>query len=221
MAQRKDSIGLGYSGEGGYTHHFWGHIKGEHGPLDIYWMAYETLDQLRELLALLYSLGDQIHLVRMLEPPGIVLQDFLETPFRHQRATQDAALGHAVHSAAEAQIRILDLPEAVRRLSLPGSIEINLTLTDPVARYLEDRPGWRGCAGEYHLRLASHSEATAGHRAGTPQVGMDVGAFSQLWCGARSPEHLATQQKLRTDAKTLSRLAELFRLPRPDFDWIF
>ena len=45
-------------------------------------MAYQTGEQFLELMALLRSLGDQVRLVRMNEPPGIQLQDLMIQPFK-------------------------------------------------------------------------------------------------------------------------------------------
>jgi len=43
--------GLGYrDADGTLTHFVQGRMRGEHGPFDITWIAYRTIDQLRELL---------------------------------------------------------------------------------------------------------------------------------------------------------------------------
>ena len=85
-----DAFGLGYfDGSGGeLTHFFWCSPKGEHGPYNIYMMAYQNWDQFLELMALLKNMGDQVRQVRMREPGDIQLQDLLVQPFRYRQLTE-------------------------------------------------------------------------------------------------------------------------------------
>jgi len=45
-------------------------------------------EQFLEIMALLRGLGDQIHLVRLREPPGIQVHDLLNRPFKHEELTK-------------------------------------------------------------------------------------------------------------------------------------
>jgi hypothetical protein len=73
------------------THFIWIYGLGkEHGPYRVNLTVYRSREQLRELLALIKSFGDQIDLVRMFEPPDVQLQDFLERPFQMRRMTEKA-----------------------------------------------------------------------------------------------------------------------------------
>ena len=75
---------LGYcDGPGGeLTHFFWASDDEEHGPCYVHMIAYQSQDQLMELLALMKSLGDQIRLFQIVEPPDVQLQDLIRQPFR-------------------------------------------------------------------------------------------------------------------------------------------
>jgi hypothetical protein len=82
MLWSENGFGLGYidAASGKLTHHFWCSTKAVgNGPYTIRWMSYQTKKELLELLALLKQLGDQVHSVKLYEPPGIQLQDFLRT----------------------------------------------------------------------------------------------------------------------------------------------
>lgn len=73
MKWTKHSFGLGYcNGEQGeLTHFLWGSAKEEHGPYAINAMAYQQRRQLLELLALIKTFNDQVHVVHIREfaPP--------------------------------------------------------------------------------------------------------------------------------------------------------
>ena len=75
---------LGYRNEAGeLTHYIVVDAKGgKHGPYNVWFSCYQSYDQLMELLALLRNMGDQVHTVTLMEPPGIQMQDLLSKPFR-------------------------------------------------------------------------------------------------------------------------------------------
>ena len=88
MEWTESGYGLGYfdgpSGE--LTHFIWGSAKGEHGAYSVTFRAYQTAEQLLELLGVIKSLADQVNTVGMIEFSDIQLQDLLERPFRQRRA---------------------------------------------------------------------------------------------------------------------------------------
>lgn len=227
MLENKESRGLGFYEENGeISHHIWGRIEDEHGPFYIWWTAYRDHTELLELLSLLRSLGDQVHLVHMHEPPGIVLQDFLKTPFKFRRSTAKGKFEQTIVTGAASQLRLLDVPKAVEKMHLPGIagdefLEFNLTIDDPVERYLPEDADWRGCGGDYVVRLGERCSAERGTGKGLPKVEMSVGGFSQLWSGARTVEHLHLRGVLKCDSDTRDQLSRLISLPLPDFEWLF
>ncbi|NOZ48424.1 MAG: hypothetical protein GXP37_00050 [Chloroflexi bacterium] len=82
----KGGFGLGLADAGDeLTHFLWMREKGEHGPYLVTMMAFQNGRQLRELLGVLKNLGDQVRLVRMREPAGVQMQDFLAQPFRFRQ----------------------------------------------------------------------------------------------------------------------------------------
>ncbi|MGC1121682.1 MAG: hypothetical protein WBA22_11370 [Candidatus Methanofastidiosia archaeon] len=89
MIWLKNSFGLGYFENGQLTHHVWFNTeKVECGPYNVKWMAFQTYQQFCELMALIKTLEDQVHLVTLREPPSIQVQDLLESPFRIRQLTE-------------------------------------------------------------------------------------------------------------------------------------
>ncbi|MCZ6834287.1 MAG: GNAT family N-acetyltransferase, partial [Planctomycetota bacterium] len=103
-------FGLGYfDGPGkSLSHHFWCTTRGkdEHGPYTLQWMAYETNEQFLELMALLKGLGDQVRLVRMINPPNLMLQDLLDQPFHRRAITDKSEFSQSTWYAAWQQARM-------------------------------------------------------------------------------------------------------------------
>ncbi len=85
MADREKAFGMGYrDADGGMLSHFvwfWADNV-EQGPYRAE-LVFRNGDELTELLALLKSLSDQVLTVSVREPGGIMLQDWLDRPFRH------------------------------------------------------------------------------------------------------------------------------------------
>jgi GNAT superfamily N-acetyltransferase len=224
MLWTSNGFGLGYydGPNGELTHHVWASTKGEHGPDSVYWLSYQTYDQLLELMVSLKSLGDQVHLVRMKEPPGIQLQDLLVEPFKQRRVSAQAKLESRMRASAYWQIRICDLEQCLARTHLLGdTVHFNLTLQDPIERLLEGNAPWRGVGGEYVVTLGPHSGAECGTDASLPTLTASVGAFTRLWLGVRPATSLAVTDTIAGPQELLNRLDWALRLPEPKVDWDF
>lgn len=220
----KTGFGLGYFEDGRLTHHLFGHAKEEQGPWSIWWLAYRNGGQLQELLALIAGLSDQFHQVRMPEPMHVQMQDLIDLPLRGLMATRHARREQRFDVESWQQLRILDLPRCIAATRTPQPVRFNLTLSDPVERYLAgDQPaasGWRGIAGEYAVELAEASRVDSGHRAGLPELRASAGAFSRLWAGVRPATSLALTDDLTGPPELLSAL-DRSAPPPPQFDWMF
>lgn len=217
-------FGLGYydGPDNTLSHFFWGEIDGEHGPYTITHMAYQSTDQLFELLALIKSLGDQIHKVEMEAPPEIQLQDLLDQPFRFQRLTEGSNHENFHEANAYWQARILDLPACMAKTVLPSSpLSFNLTVTDPVTEHLLKPHEWQGVAGDYVVTLGPESSAQRGQQEGLPTLSASVGAFTRLWLGVRPASSLALTDELQGSAELLSNLDQVVRVPAPHLGWDF
>lgn len=216
-------FGLGYLDDSGdlLSHHFWcGTAKGEHGPYTIQWMAYRDYFQLLELLALLRNLGDQVHLVRMLEPQAIQLQDILKTPFRSLRKTEKSKYESFSRAMAFWQVRICHLEKCMEKTVLEGEpVSFNLQLRDPIEGYLDDDAPWQGAGGDYVVTLGPESRAEKGHDHSLPVMEASVGAFSRLWMGVRPASGLRVTDYLCAPDDLVERLDRLLRLPVPRVDW--
>ena len=217
-------FGLGYfdGPNGELTHHFWGTVKDEHGPCNISWMTYRTPAQFLELLALIKSLGDQVHLVQMDEPPGIQLQDLLKQPFKHRRVSRGGKFEHRMGATAYWQVRICDVAGCLAKTHLRGeSVRFNLKLYDPIERYLDEDAPWRGVTGDYVVTLGPESNAERGADAALPVLAASVGAFTRLWLGIGPATGLTITDDLSGPPDLLETLDWVLRLPRPKLDWDF
>lgn len=220
MREAENGFGLGYRSGERITHHLWAEAKGESGPYEVWWLAYETADQLLELLGLLHSLSDQVLHVSLQEPPQIQLQDLLEWPFRHRSRSRRAEHEHRMWSGAHYQVRILDLPACIAAVQAHGEVAFNLELHDPVDRFLP-QDGWRGAGGTYRVRLGTSSVAEPGSDPDLPTLRAAVGAFSRVWLGVRPAASVAVTDDLDAPAELLAELDAALALPVPHFDWGF
>jgi predicted N-acetyltransferase YhbS len=225
MLWSENGFGLGYydGPAGELTHHFWCSTKAvENGPYTILWMAYQTKDDLLELLALVKNLGDQVHSVKLREPSGIQLQDLLTQPFKARRITSKSQHENRMTASAYWQARILDLPGSLEQTRLPGeTVRFNLVLTDPIERFCGDKVTWRGIAGNYVVTLGRSSGAEPGRDECLPTLNASVNAFTRLWLGVRPATSLAWTDDLSGSPDLLERLDTVFRLPVPQVDWDF
>jgi hypothetical protein len=225
MLWSKNGFGLGYGkGDGGeLSHHVWLSAEGgEAGPYHVLWLAYNDGRQFLELMALVKSLGDQVRLVRVIEPPGIQMQDLLRRPFQLRTSTQKSKFENTMRAAAYWQMRILDLPACLRATELPAkNLVFNLTLSDPIADLLPADAPWRGVAGDYVVTLGPASTAEAGADPALPTLNASVGAFTRLWLGVRPATGLAVTDDIGGPPDLLEKLDATLRLPDPKPDWDF
>lgn len=223
LLRADNGFGLGYADgpNGELTHYFWCQTQAvERGPYFVSNMAYRTREQFLELLALIKSLGDQVRLVRMFEPPGIQLQDLLLHPFRQRALTHRSEFEAGIRAVAYWQLRILDLSACLERTHLrTGQARFNLRLGDPIAASLDEEAPWRGIAGDYLVTLGPVSGAEVGRDPRLPTLEASVGAFTRMWMGVRPATGLACTDDLRGPEALLQELDELLRLPPPHLGW--
>jgi hypothetical protein len=221
LGWQENGFGLGYYEDGQLTHFFWADAKGEHGPYEIGFIAYRSVDELLELLGLIRSLGDQVSSFVMCEPAHLQLQALLRQPFRNRRNTRRSEFENGHWSAAFWQVRLLDVAACMRRHRWPGeAFEFNLVLADPAARFLAECD-WQGVGGEYVVQIAGVSSAEAGSRNGLPTLRASVNTFSRLFFGIAS----ATEQLVASDfdvsPELVAPLDAAFCLPRMSTSWDF
>ena len=216
-------FGMGYLDESGeLSHHMWCTAKGEYGPYRVNWMAYRTKDQFLELMALLHSLGEQVRSIRLHEPPGIQLQDFIREPFKSRQITERSPHENRMTVGAYWQVRILDLNRCMSATRLDCEpIRFNLTLTDPVASLIPEECSWKGVAGEFTVTLGPESSAEPGVNSELLTMRASVNAFSRLWLGVRSATSLSWSDDLEAPEVLLKALNHALRLPAPMPDWDF
>ncbi len=224
MVKSEYGFGLGYLSGGALTHHLWCQPETDNrnaGPFRVTWLAYQTGEQLKELLALLRDFSDQALLLRLREPPGVQIQDLLERPFRGYARSSGSRFELKNDARAYWQMRICDLAACVAAARFAREIRFNLDLEDPIERVLDDAAPWRGVAGRYVVTLGPASGVEAGRDASLPTLRAGVGAFTRFWLGVRPATGLAVTDRLAGPRELLDELDEILRLPEPKPDWDF
>lgn len=214
----RDGFGLGYLDEHGeISHGMWLTGKGEHGPLSVHLVTYQTPQHFLELMALLANLGDQVRSISIREPAWIQIQDLLRQPFQRQMVGEKGEYATGTRALAYQQARILDLDKCLKCTQLPGvELRFNLHLTDPIADFLGADPIWPGLGGKYVISLGAQSTAEMGADSALPILQASVGAFTRLWMGVRPATGLAATDALAGESELLAALDGALRLPRPD-----
>ncbi|MEM7228717.1 MAG: GNAT family N-acetyltransferase [Planctomycetota bacterium] len=195
------------------------------GPMRVWWMAYETWDQFLELMALVQNLGDQIRVIEVAEPVGVMIQDFVDRPFRMINVTRGAAHPHNFWFAGWWQMRIADMEACFAATKLSwmrgDTVRFNVELDDPIAERLDAGSSWTGVGGSWTIELGQSSSATRGATAGLPVMRAGVGAFTRMWLGVRPASGLAVTDAIDAPPALLAALDDAFRVPRPNPDWEF
>jgi len=221
----RGGFGLGYfDGPNGELSHFiWmGSTDFEYGPYTVHWMAYETHDQLRELLGVLKGLGDQVVTISMLQPSGVRLQDLLIQPIKERLVRERSKFESSGDALAYWQMRICDLPACLAATHIEcDPVRFNLTLTDPIESRLPENAPWRGCAGEYTVSLGRQSSAEPDHDPALPTMTASVNAFTRLWIGVDTASAIAFSDALDAPPELMTELDRKLRLPSPHVDWEF
>lgn len=189
----------------------------EHGPYNVDWLAYESREQLMQLMALVASLGEQVATVRIREPAHLQLQDLVRQPFRRMTIGRGGKHAAEHHSLAYCQLRMLDPAACLERTHLVGpSVRFNLELNDPLDALLpDDDPDlpWRGCGGRWRVELGADSSAERGDEPGLPTLRASVGAFTRLWLGVRAASVLRLSDELAAEDALIEQLDDAVRLP--------
>jgi len=220
----RNGFGLGYRDrKGRITHHLWA-LKGDgwNPTIDVMWLSYENYDQLLELLALIRAFGDEIRTVSIPQPPHVQLQDLVSHPFRAQNAREESKHRTGTRATAFWQLRINDLAACLAKTHLRSEpLTFNLSLTDPIERFLGRGERWKGTSGDYVVTVGPKSNAKRGTKAGLPTLTATVNAFTRMWLGVQPATTLAVTDRLSGDAKLLAKLDEAFLLPKPHLNWFF
>lgn len=224
MEEDGKNFGVGYCDAGGsITHAIWVRPKEvEKGPYRIQWMVWNTREEFLELMSVVKSWGDQVHLVGMAEPPSIQIQDLIRQPIKHREVTGKGNYPGEGHAIAYMQARMLDVAGCLERTRIEGpSVQFNLRMTDPIERFLDSEDGWRGASGDYVVTLGPESSARRGEDSRLPTLAASVNAFTRLWLGVRPATGLAITDDLTGPQQLLEHLDRTLRLPAPSFDWDF
>ena len=216
MAFLEKPLALGYHDGDRLTHFVAGSLKEEHGPFDIAMMSYETGPELLELLRLLRELGDQIHSVKMIEPPEVQLQSLIEMPIRQRSRSINAAHESGARSHTWWQLRILDIATVVSARHWPGDpVQFDLLVSVPVADHLDPEAGWAGVAGTYTVDLGRTTSAVPSEFGERPILHCSINAFSRLWFGVQPATSLLLMGEIDAPDALCRQLDVALRLPTP------
>ncbi|MFX1251734.1 MAG: GNAT family N-acetyltransferase [Promethearchaeota archaeon] len=225
MRWGKNNFGLGYEDDNKrLTHYFWCECENiESGPYYISCIIFQNWEQFLEIMALIKSLGDRVRLVIIKEPPGIQLQDLLQTPFKYRQITKGSKFESNMQGSAYWQVRMCDLQGCLAKTHLKGeeTVRFNLKLMDPIERYLDKDTEWRGLSGEYIITLGASSEAEKGKDQLLPTLKASLGAFTRMWLGVCPATGLTATDELSGPLNLLEKLDWRLRLPVPRLDWDF
>lgn len=222
MAWLENPFALGYRDGNRLAHFVAGSLKEAHGPFDISMMSYETGSELLELLRLLRELGDQIHSVRMKEPPEVQLQSLIEMPMRQRSRSISARHESGARSSAWWQIRILDVAAVATARHWHGDpIEFDLLVSDPIGDHLDSDGGWHGVAGTYAVHLGQTTSAVRSEFSGQPILHCSINAFSRLWFGIQPATSLSLMREIDAPDILCRQLDEALRLPLPHVSMSF
>ncbi|MEZ4636775.1 MAG: GNAT family N-acetyltransferase [Caldilineaceae bacterium] len=218
------SFGLGYrNAHGQLTHYIW--FMAEHmryGPYHIRWLVYRDRAEFLELMGMLRNLGDQVHAVRIWEPPSLRVLDLVQSPRSADRLTKGGEFASGIDARLYWQMRILDLVGCLEKTVLTGgAVDFNLYLTDPIERFLPVDAPWRGIGGRYRVHLGAPSHAQLGEDPNLPTLTASVGAFTRLWLGVLPAGALVLTDELAGPPELIDALDRVVRLPIPDPDWMF
>jgi predicted acetyltransferase len=219
----ENSFGLGFKNDDGkLTHFIWLKAKGEHGPYHCCAYAWQTSEQLVELLSVLKSLSDQVHGIRMSDPIDFQLQDFIDRPFGSIRSRKGGDFAIETSSNAWNQCRILDVQECLGAMKFQGEpVSFQLELSDPIEQYLPNDCSWRGTSGNWVVTLGENSLAIEGNDKSLPKLSCSINDLSRLWMGAANAYALATVGDLKATPELISKIDSVIKLPAPFDDWDF
>ena len=216
----KNAFGFGYRNKKELTHFLWIVTENVHrGPYKVLFMGYRNYDQYLELLSLLKSLNSNLRIVMLREPRRIQFQDFLKKPFYYNQLTENSNRENRMHTEAYWQMRIIDLTACVRAVEIRDDpLEFNLRIDDPIDSFLLENSKWRGCGGNYTVRLSRKSDIKSGYTEKLPLLRSGIGAFSRMWLGVLPASSLAVSDNFSAPQGLIDRLDRAFDLPLPDPD---
>ncbi len=223
MLRSKNGFGFAFTDEGGVelTHCFWcSNDDIASAPFRVLWMAYRSWPQFIELLSAIKTFDDEVHVMRMREPAGLQFQDLLAKPFARSRLSAGSSSEVGATAMAYWQMRICRLEECLAKTRLrTGEVRFNLTLSDPVSRYLDESVPWHSVAGDYVLTLGKSSGAEQGVDETLPTLQASVSAFTRLWLGVSPATRLAVTDELCAPQSLLRDLDEVVCPGSPHWDW--
>jgi predicted acetyltransferase len=171
--------------------------------------------------------GDQVDLIRFIEPAWMQAQDFDADPAHNYRRTKGSKVH--VHTDADAwwQIRIVDMATCIAVME-PASepFELLVEIDDPVEQHLAGSGyagSWKPLTGVWRFSFgATHTAERLGDAQTNVDLRTSINALSRWWLGVLPASSLGVIGQMHADSSTLTRLDQLTaHLPRPHPGWDF
>ncbi|MFW2382020.1 MAG: GNAT family N-acetyltransferase [Acidimicrobiales bacterium] len=216
----------GYRTDGAISHWMALEHSGETGPDRVVAWAYQSPEQCLELLRVIQEWGDQVDLIRFIEPPWMQAQDFDSEPGHNYRRTK----GTKVHVRTEAdawwQIRIVDIETCIAAMApVSEPFEVVVEIDDPVEHHLTGSGysgSWKPLTGMWRFSFGESHSAERVTDAPNLDLRTSINALSRWWLGVLPATALGVTGQMDADHSTLARLDRLTaHLPRPHPGWDF
>lgn len=221
MIWTKKGFGLGYETNGELSHYMWFSVDdAEDGPYTVQWMAFQNWDQFLELMGILKNLEEQVRTVRMKEPAFIQLQDLINKPFQLQTITRKSKFESRMRAIAYQQLRICNLESCIEAVEYEGKeFSFNLSLTDPINDYLDDKKRIDACEGQFIVNIGKSSNVSRGNDKNLPEVKGTVNGFTRMWTGILPAETVGLVEDITIDDSLIVNLTKAFYKPDVRSDW--
>ena len=224
MHETENGLGIGFeNGRGELSHHLWMAPEKDEDIYTVYWMVFNDLAGLIELLSFVKSLADQVKCIHFTEPSGIQIQDLLSRPFRMRESTEGGKYRNELTAESWHQARILNMEKTFSALKIPhGELSFELELFDPIDSYLADDGPWRGVGGLWSIHVGENgSEARKVSKTSTVPVRASVNALTRLVFGVQKASNLQFMDDFSAPDNLIRELDKKLCLPLPFMDWDF
>ncbi len=217
----------GYRTDGVISHWMAVEHNDENGPDRLVAWAYQSPQQCLELLRLIQEWGDQVDLIRFIEPVWMQAQDFDTEPGHNYRRTKGSTFHVRTEADAWWQIRIVDLETCIAAMApVTEPFDVVVRLEDPVEGHLAQSGftgSWLPLSGLWKFSFgATHTAERLTHTATDVDLRTSINALSRWWLGVLPASALGIIGQMDADDHVLRRLDSLTaRLPRPQPGWDF
>jgi hypothetical protein len=217
----------GYRTEGSISHWMAVEHTEEFGPDRVVAWAFQSPQQCLELLRLVQEWGDQVDLIRFIEPAWMQAQDFDADPVHNYRRTKGSKVHVRTDADAWWQVRIVNMDTCIAAMEpVAEPFEVVAEIEDPVADHLADSGysgSWEPLSGVWRLSFGrQHRAERLADTSRNVDLRTSVNALSRWWLGVLPASSLGVIRQMDASHDLLRLLDPLTaQLPRPHPGWDF